>query len=136
MSKVYLDEPYVTVAFDETIPAVRVTHHGYQDSAEFRLTIERAIQCVQEQSAAYPRMGWLADTRKQNALDPDDVAWCNGEILARCPGLRRLALVIPEDTFGAMAIQDFADMSEQAADQLATRLFPSVEEARAWIQGG
>ncbi|MBX3102949.1 MAG: hypothetical protein KF690_10610 [Bacteroidetes bacterium] len=132
MPKTYLDKPYATVQLDESIPAVVVTHHGYQTSAEFRMTIEQAIRCVEENTDRYPNLGWLADTRKQNALDPEDIAWCNTEILRRCPQLRKLALVIPEDAFGAMAIEDFAGRSQQSA-QLATRVFPSRDAALAWI---
>lgn len=129
--KTYLDQPYVTVSLDETVPSVFVNHHSYQTSEEFRLTINSGIQCFNENKANNPKLGWLGDTRKQGALSDEDLKWCGETMAAQCVGLKKVALVIPEDIFGQLSISEFVDT--QSGSGMTNKMFSSLEEAKKWI---
>lgn len=132
--KDYLNNSNVYVGFDESIPAVSVRHNGFQTTEEFRATINAGIKAFQENVGTYPKAGWLADTRKQEALSEEDLAWCNEAIASGCPQLRRIALVIPEVVFGQLSIETFAEISSTDPNVMTSKLFPSTEEAVAWLK--
>jgi hypothetical protein len=101
---------------------------GYAGSKKFRDSIEKTIAFTK----MYPVRYIISDTREQQIVASEDVAWLanvgNPHLVAA--GVQKLAFIAPKDAFTLMGESNYASRSK---GQLEVRWFTDFEEAKAWL---
>jgi hypothetical protein len=82
------------------------------------------------------QVAWLSDLRKSEIFDDDDVKWINEywNVQVNINGLQYLALVMSEDVFAAINIENFINEHERRKDPLTIKLFSDMDSADAWCK--
>jgi hypothetical protein len=90
-----LNEPYVSMTFDASVPCVRQVWNGYANSEQFRFATETMIKFIEKNHHQYPHIQCLADVRKLNALTSADMEWAAKEADPKLYklGLRKMAFI-------------------------------------------
>ena len=73
----------------------------------------------------------ISDTKQQKVIQPEDLKWMKQFIIPGMinSGVEYLALVMPENPLGKIAMQSFAE----AANEITVKLFEDLLSANEWI---
>jgi hypothetical protein len=125
----YLDEPWVTIRWDEAHRCVHSEWKAFANSSEFRASLMRALDAIRDKHA----VGYLSDTRKVKVVVPDDQAWVNATWIPLLveAGLQRFALVTAASGLGKVTVEDVIDLVDNRG--LLMRGFGSLDEAQEWL---
>jgi hypothetical protein len=125
----YLDEPWVSIRWDNVHKYVHTEWKAFANSDEFRAALMRALDAIKDKhSAAY-----LSDTRKVKVIVHEDQNWAN-EVwipLLVAAGAKRFALVKAESGLGKLNVEDVINMVDNRG--VLMRGFDSVQNARMWL---
>jgi len=69
----YLDEPWVSIRWDDAHHCVHTEWKAFANSAEFRAALMRALDAIKETGSSR----YLSDTRKVKVVVHADQAWAN-----------------------------------------------------------
>jgi hypothetical protein len=121
----------VSLGWDAASRSVFVVWKGGGTSADFYALLEAEIRALGARSAQH----MLADLRRQPPLDVDAQDFGDHNWLPRALaiGLKRLAIVVPENRDAAVNVED--RLGSTARDQLEVGFFHSVDAAREWLNG-
>ena len=68
-------------------------------------------------------------------IDPEDQEWVNTDWLPRAieAGYRKVAIIVPEDIFSQIAVDDIMEKAREEAP-VEDHYFTNLEEAKAWLK--
>ncbi len=129
MEKFYFKTQYILLQYNEQEKYIVANWLQFPLSEEFRTGMDQIIRLMEENKIGKV----LTDTRKMGAISPDDQDWSITDWLPRAfkAGYRRIALVISEDIFNQMSVEDI--MSRVEGMDFVTKYFPNSEEGRKWL---
>ena len=129
MDHTYFQTPYLLLQYNEQEKYTAASWQHFPLSDEFRAGMDQLIRLMEEKKIGKV----LTDTRKMGAISPDDHDWSINDWLTRAfaAGYRRIAIVISEDIFNQMSVEDI--MSRVEGVDFVTKYFPSPEEGRKWL---
>lgn len=125
-----LDTENVTMRY---YPDSKILHHEMHRffyDQEFRDVMNRGVEVFRQ----YGAKKWLSDDRKVSAWSPDDLEWGDTDWFPRVAqlGWKYWAIVMPEKIIGQITMKKMVD--KYTARGVQTRVFPSSEEARKWLE--
>jgi hypothetical protein len=99
-------------------------------SHEFRTGMNQLIEAIKNTKCGKV----LTDTRNLGAISPEDQAWSAGDWAQEAikTGYRKLAILMPEDIFGMMSVEDVMN-SVQEENIVKFSYFKDELEASAWL---
>ena len=73
----------------------------------------------------------ISDTKQQKVIQIEDLEWMKYFVIPSMinSGVKYFAIVMPESTFGKLAMKSFAD----AANEITVKLFEDLLSAKEWI---
>lgn len=125
----YLDEPWVSIRWDELHKCVYTEWKAFANSAEFRAALMRALDAIRDHKA----VAYLSDTRNVKVVVHKDQDWVD-EVwrpLLVASGLKRFALVTAASGLGKVTVEDVIDRVHNRG--LLMRHFDSIDTARSWL---
>lgn len=113
------------------VPCLLIRWHGFANSYNLHLLLEKGLELYQHYAPLYPRLGWLSDTRSFGAMLPRDQEWAATDWNPRAykVGLRELGFLVPDNIFGQIAIQRYEHNTAQRNYALEVKYYASLEEA-------
>jgi hypothetical protein len=127
---VYLDiSDVVTVNWDDATATVLVEWRGWAESADFKAVLDAELQALREHHGT--RL--LADCRRQRIIDEADQDRADREWLpeALAAGLKRFAIVLPDNRLAAINLED--RLNKVPISSLEVGYFASTDAAREWL---
>lgn len=126
----------ITLDFDSSVPCLLATYTGYVASQDFRSHCEFGITCVRQKVAEHGKVAWLTDLRKSEIFTEEDVKWTNEywNVQVYASGLQYFALVMAENIFAAMNVEEFMEEHKRRKEPLVIKLFSDMESAAAWCR--
>ncbi|HTW94299.1 MAG TPA: hypothetical protein VMD30_05880 [Tepidisphaeraceae bacterium] len=123
------DNPICAIAFDASIPAVSVVWKRYATSIQLRFIHEHILELLQRHGATK----MLSDDTALESIHTEDQRWIIKEWLPRAltAGLRATASKAPNSYFARLSV---ANIQAEAPKSLTIRTFPTLPEARQWLQ--
>ena len=127
---IYIDQPNVTLSWDEGLRAVVIVWRGFNEGEGFRKPMERGLQILQEKKASR----WLADLRESKVITPEDQAWLVNDWRPGGPAASGLytAFVPPKSTVALMGVKRVQSKAQTVVGKNIS-YFETVEQARAWL---
>jgi len=100
-------------------------------SDEFRHVMDKLIEGMAENKTGKI----LTDTTNMGAIDPDDQQWSVTDWLERAlkVGYNRLALILPDEIFTQMSVNDIISQVE-GTNPVSIQYFNNIPDARAWLK--
>lgn len=124
------NEHNATVAYEKDLNAIRVIWKTQNTSAEYRKTLTAALDGIKKYKAAH----YLGDVNKQGVVSPNDRKWFQDNIIPEAVknGLKRAAMVLPEDIFKKYYLNQVKNTTDTL--KLDMRYFPSMKQAEDWLE--
>jgi hypothetical protein len=129
---IYLDEPFLTIHWEEDGGIVWAESKDSTGGEPLHRVMEAALRLIIEKKAH----GWLGDIRRLPSFDTADTKWVNDNWFPRAvaAGIRRIAIVAPKRVVLALAVKSF--MARINGQEVANQHFDDIEAARAWLRAG
>jgi hypothetical protein len=129
MDKVYADEPWVSVRWEDELQGVHTEWKAFANSQEFRGALMKALEAIRENHA----VRYLSDTRKVKVIVREDQEWADETWfpLVAAAGLKRFAGVTAEAGLGKLTVEEVFDSVHITG--LEVRKFSSLATARKWL---
>lgn len=134
IERVYtVDSGYID--YDPSVPAFISAIKGYMPSDEFRPFMMKGLDLLTEQIAVHGKVAWIADIRKTEIYDQQDIEWTvmNWNTKVYAIGLRYMAMVMPESTFASVNVDEYMTEREKKSDTLIIKQFGDLETAKKWF---
>ena len=128
---IYVDEPWLSVRWDDDHRCVHLEWKGFANSAEFRAGVMRALDAIRDKHAT----SMVSDTRRLEVIANEDQLWIRDTWvpLAVTAGLKRSAVVMAPKGLGKLTVEE---VLRQVGDRaFVTRTFDSLAEAMSWVGG-
>ena len=108
---------------------VIVAFSCYAESNNFREPWNKGLELFQLKKATK----WISDVRTMRVVKLEDQDWASQDWAKRfvAAGAKYLAVVVPTDILGQMAVQRAASQADQTG--LETNYFDSLEAAKTWL---
>jgi hypothetical protein len=126
---VYLDEPWLSIRWDEDHRCIHAAWTGRPDSVQLRSGTLEILRAIRDRHAA----SLLSDNRHLEMIVNQDQVWINESWtpMAVASGLKRIAVVLAPEGLVTTAsegiIRRFKD------ETFETHTFDSVEAALTWV---
>lgn len=129
-------EPYGELLLVPHVPCLMVRWNGFANSQSLRFLLNKGLELYQHYVRQYPGLGWVTDARHFGAMLPADQQWAvtDWNHRAYAAGIRRLVFLTPENIFGQIAIQQYAQNTAHATG-LRVTFVSSVEAAARELAG-
>ena|SRR6266849_4267375 len=129
MDKVYVEEPWLTLRWDDTHHCVHSEWKAFANSKEYRAALMKGLEAIRENHATR----YLTDTRKTRVIVHEDQAWVTDTWtpLATAAGLKRVAVVLADAGLGKVTVEETVHMVDRP--DLEVRTFDSVAAAQRWL---
>lgn len=134
MLKNVYQSPFLNIGFEDT---EKIFYNSWSNSAD-RMTdaeLKKIMTDMVEVCRTHKPRGLLAINLKFT-LSPEMQVWIAEVPIAEMIGMgcKKVAIMIPEDVFVQMSMEQFADESaERNASEDSTKLFADMEEAKKWL---
>ena len=114
-------------------PESKILHHEMHKfffGQDFRDVMNKGVEVFRQ----YGARKWLSDDRKVSAWSQEDLAWGDNDWFPRMAmsGWKYWAIIMPEKAIGQITMKKMAD--RYTARGVQTRIFPSPEEAKKWLE--
>jgi hypothetical protein len=131
MDKVYVEEPWLTLRWDDANRCVHSEWKAFANSNEYRAGLMKGLEAIRENHAVC----YLTDTRKTRVIVREDQAWVKDTWtpLATAAGLKRVAVVLADAGLGKVTVEETVHMVDRP--DLEVRTFDSVAAAQRWLAG-
>ncbi|HEY9004714.1 hypothetical protein [Ohtaekwangia sp.] len=125
--QVYFETDFVTIGYNRVVQAVIMAWKTPPLSSEFRETLNTLLTAT----IHFKTGKVIADSRNFGVMAIEDQEWSAawGPVASE-KGCSHMAIIMPEDVYAKMAINDAADYAKQL---LTTAYFDSMEKAVQWI---
>ncbi|WP_192822298.1 hypothetical protein [Rufibacter sp. LB8] len=126
----YREFPFLHISVDLSTSVITMDWKGTFTSAQFREAVTYCMDLVAEHKLKY----WLANSSQIGEIQPSDQKWSSDVLLARLSemGVRKVALVIPEDLNSHLAITTIMVKGKDKSAFMAN-YFVKKEHALAWL---
>jgi hypothetical protein len=130
---VYVDQPWLSLRWDDEHKCVYSEWRAFANSAEFRSGLMNGLEAIRENHATR----YLTDTRKVKVIVREDQEWVNETWipLAVADGLKRVAVVLAGAGLGRVTVEEVVNSNDPERG-LVSRTFSSVTEALKWLAEG
>lgn len=120
---------FAIISHRDDIKSVQLDWQGYVPTQQFREALSSGVDVAKKHNLT----GWLGNTRLLGVISVEDQQWTNEVWFpsALSAGIKYIALVVPEDIFSQVSVDNIIDNAE---GDFQTRYFNSVEEAAAWLK--
>lgn len=136
-AQVILEEPYVTVTADSTVPCIMVQLHAFANRDQFKQLMTVGLTYYKAHSRPKQPWGWIADTRHMSAIPKDVQQWLAQEwnVQAYAAGLREMSIVASANIMGQLATQQYAQLAMAQPEKyvLESVYYNSPEEAKQGV---
>lgn len=133
-----VSESYGAVYLAPEVPCIIIQWTGFANSDQLRYLMNQAqTHYINEAKHRPGPIGWIADSRGLGAIKPSDQEWLHTEWNPRtyAAGVRYIAIVEAENVFGKISAQQYITNVLRSEDYtFHTRILPSLEAAKAWLQ--
>jgi hypothetical protein len=128
-NKVYADEPWVSVRWEDAEQYLHTEWKAFANSQEFRSALMKVLEAIRETHA----VRYLSDTRKVKVIVREDQVWADETWfpLVVAAGLKRFAAVTAEAGLGKVTVEEVFDAVHLKGLEL--RKFSTVPAARKWL---
>ena len=133
---VIFEDQSVKLEFLEQVPCIVWRPLKYISGDGWRKPFQIGMDFMEEKIKSIPNMGWINDARLLKVVKPDDLLWLNKNVNDRAYnfGAKKVAFVLPESTFGKLAVKTYADFTNRRTDnKFQIKAFVSIDEAKKWI---
>ncbi len=133
---VIFEDQSVRLDFLEDVPCVIWKPLKYISGDGWRKPFQVGMDFMEEKIKTLPNLGWINDARLLKVVKPDDLLWLNKNVNDRAYnfGAKKVAFVLPESTFGRLAVKTYADFTNRRTDnKFQIKAFLSIDEAKKWI---
>lgn len=122
----------VSITWDPDCEAVLVVWQGPGVAADFKALLPAEIAALRRHGASK----LLVDCRLQGPLPREDQDWADSEWVPKAiaAGLRRFAVVLPDNREAAINLEDRLGRVKRSELQIA--FFERTQAARAWLGAG
>ncbi|MFC6996848.1 hypothetical protein [Rufibacter roseus] len=123
--------PFLRIDVNEKTSVITMDWSGSFTSAQFREAVTYCMDVVAEKKLKY----WLANSSLIGEIQPADQKWTSETLLPRLSelGVRKVALVIPEDLDSHLAITTIMVRGKEKST-FESHYFVKKEEALAWFK--
>lgn len=127
----YLDEPWLSIIWDQEFNYVYAKFKAFANSSEFRAGTLKILDAIQDKHAA----SLISDNRKLEGVAVEDQLWLRDTWvpLAVAAGIKRIAVVLAPYGLGKIASQEI--ISQIGTTKFAMRTFESMTDATKWVGG-
>ena len=131
---VLLDNEYVTLSLDESVPCVEWIGKKYMPAEEFRASEEKSLEFFLAYKGRYPRLEYFVDARNIGPISPQDTKWIVDELFPRflAAHLKKEAFVVPASAVGRMVVKNY---KSKVNEMIEIKEFDSAEAAKDWLRG-
>jgi hypothetical protein len=133
---VIFEDQSVRLDFLEDVPCIVWKPLKYISGDGWRKPFQIGMDFMEEKIKTMPNLGWINDARLLKVVKPDDLLWLNKNVNDRAYnfGAKKVAFVLPESTFGRLAVKTYADFTNRRTDnRFQIKAFLSIDEAKKWI---
>ncbi|MFO7370691.1 MAG: hypothetical protein R6X09_10520 [Bacteroidales bacterium] len=133
---VIFEDQSVRLDFLEDVPCIVWKPLKYISGDGWRKPFQVGMDFMEEKIKTIPNLGWINDARLLKVVKPDDLLWLNKNVNDRAYnfGAKKVAFVLPESTFGRLAVKTYADFTNRRTDnKFQIKAFLSIDEAKKWI---
>ncbi len=125
-----LNNDYVNVEYNDQTEVITLTWLDNPTSEEIRTGLNAGRDFVKENSLKK----WIGDTKLLGAIGDEDLDWINNSWFPTLleAGIRKMAVIIPENVFGQMCVEDIMGTVDTSTG-FVSRYFDNVEDATTWI---
>jgi hypothetical protein len=125
----YLDQPWVSIRWDNIRQCVHTEWKAFANSDEFRAALMRALDAIRDHHS----VAYLSDTRKVKVVVPADQEWANKVWipLLVSAGVKRFALVTATSGLGKLNVEDVIKLVDNRG--LLMQGFNTMDSARMWL---
>lgn len=122
--------------FDASIPCIISTFTGFILSEDFRSQCEEGLIQIRNKVAEHGNVAWITNLTKSDIFTEDDVKWAAEywNTNAYANGLIYYAVVVPENMFTAINLDEYMEAHRQSKNPLILNLFADVESAVEWCR--
>lgn len=128
---VYLDEPWLSIIWDEEFTSVYAKFKAFANSEEFRAGTLKILEAIRDKHA----VSLISDNRKLEGVAVEDQLWLRDTWvpLAVAAGIKRIAVILAPYGLGKIASEEI--ISQIGKTKFAMRTFESLPEAAKWVGG-
>src|SRR5512145_469870 len=133
---VIFEDQSVRLDFLEDVPCIVWKPLKYISGDGWRKPFQIGMDFMEEKIKSLPNLGWINDARLLKVVKPDDLLWLNKNVNDRAYnfGAKKVAFVLPQSTFGRLAVKTYADFTNRRTDnKFQIKAFLSIDEAKRWI---
>ena len=107
---IYFESPFGKCEWDATTKCVITTFNGYAEGNNFREPWNKGLELFQLKKATK----WISDVRTMRVVKLEDQDWASTDWAKRfvAAGAKYLAVIIPTDILGQMAVQRAASKAD------------------------
>jgi hypothetical protein len=129
MRDVYLDEPWLSIRWDDQHKCIYAEWVGAPDNIEFRSGTVKILDAIRDRRTA----SLVSDNRRLEVIANQDQVWINERWapMAAASGLKRIAVVLAPQGLGKIASEGIISRFED--DVFETRTFESLSDALIWV---
>lgn len=122
--------------FDASVPCIIATYSGFVLSEDFRRQCEEGLIQIRKKVAEHGKVAWITNLTKSEIFTDEDVKWAAEywNTNAYTSGLVYYAVVVPENMFTAINLDEYMEAHRQSKDPLVLNLFPDVGSALGWLR--
>lgn len=126
----YKEYPFLKIEIDEKNATIIMVWNGNFTSAEYREATLACLAAVKE----FKLKNWLADTSKIDEIKIEDQDWTNENVLFPISGagVRKVAIVIPEDVYNHLAISSIM-VKGKGRFKFDSQYFVTRADAYTWL---
>jgi hypothetical protein len=136
---VIFEDQSVKVEFLPEIPCIIWKPLKFLAGESWRKPFVKGMDFMEEKIKTIPNLGWINDARLLKVVKPDDLLWLNNNVNDRAYkfGAKKVAFVLPESSFGKLAVKFYADFTNKRTDnRFQIKAFKEIDEAQKWISAG
>lgn len=136
---VIFEDQNVKLEFLPEIPCIIWKPIKFLAGESWRKPFILGMDFMEEKIKTIPNLGWINDARLLKVVKLDDLMWLNSNVNDRAFkfGAKKVAFVLPDNSFGRFAVKFYADYTNKRTDStFQIKAFGTLEEAQKWISAG
>ena len=124
-----IDDEYVTLWYHPDEMVVHHQIHRFMVAGVF----ERLLSTGADLMETHGAVKWLSDDRNNVVISPEDLKWSDAVWTPRVlkAGFKYWAIVVPSQAVAGLQMKSL--QAKRRAQGVEVEMFPTVEEAMAWL---
>jgi hypothetical protein len=133
LTKIFYQDEYATLEFDDFVPCVKLTLRGVPKHSEHYAAVQlKRIELMNQEIKNYPKLHMLTDSTLAGPVLDEDVEYFKMAVLPAMEkaGIRYLAIVMPTNKFTHRTIRDMIEERRL----IVVKYFDNLREAKQWLK--